>query len=200
MWVAKTEQLDKRTLKITIDQGNRALSFADVFALCQNSAGFRHFLTTTLTTSPFPAIYWELPPLTTDTQSAAFECVVIDARPFTRMRPEPTAFANQFARLRAGQTVAAFSNLGGDARLISPVPISGNDADYPHLLAFLRSGQTEQINQFWQTVGREAEARMSHKPFWLSTAGLGVIWLHIRLDSRPKYYKFGAYRSADYLQ
>ncbi|MGI9175867.1 MAG: DUF6940 family protein [Rhodothermales bacterium] len=23
---------------------------------------------------------------------------------------------------------------------------------------------------------------------WLSTAGGGVSWLHVRLDSRPKYY------------
>ena len=25
---------------------------------------------------------------------------------------------------------------------------------------------------------------------WLSTSGLGVYWLHVRLDSRPKYYQF----------
>ena len=29
---------------------------------------------------------------------------------------------------------------------------------------------------------------------WLSTAGLGVYWLHLRLDTRPKYYSFQPYR------
>ncbi|MDF9799652.1 hypothetical protein OKW21_004915 [Catalinimonas alkaloidigena] len=28
----------------------------------------------------------------------------------------------------------------------------------------------------------------------MSTSGLGVYWLHIRLDSRPKYYQFDPYR------
>ena len=26
-------------------------------------------------------------------------------------------------------------------------------------------------------------------PVWTSTSGLGVYWLHVRLDSRPKYYQ-----------
>ena len=27
-------------------------------------------------------------------------------------------------------------------------------------------------------------------PVWMSTSGAGVSWLHIRLDSRPKYYQY----------
>jgi hypothetical protein len=38
--------------------------------------------------------------------------------------------------------------------------------------------------------------RMSAKPVWLSTAGAGVSWLHVRLDDQPKYYGFALYRSA----
>ena len=33
-------------------------------------------------------------------------------------------------------------------------------------------------------------------PTWLSTAGMGVSWLHVRLDSQPKYYGFAAYWAA----
>jgi hypothetical protein len=32
---------------------------------------------------------------------------------------------------------------------------------------------------------------------WLSTSGLGVAWLHIRLDSTPKYYQHQPYTSRD---
>ncbi|MGB1216866.1 MAG: DUF6940 family protein [Saprospiraceae bacterium] len=32
---------------------------------------------------------------------------------------------------------------------------------------------------------------------WLSTAGLGVYWLHIRMDNRPKYYKHKAYKEIE---
>jgi len=30
----------------------------------------------------------------------------------------------------------------------------------------------------------------------LSTAGMGVYWLHVRLDTRPKYYQHTPYRDA----
>jgi len=41
----------------------------------------------------------------------------------------------------------------------------------------------------WRAVGAAArEAAKRDDPTWLSTAGTGVPWLHIRLDARPKYY------------
>jgi hypothetical protein len=36
--------------------------------------------------------------------------------------------------------------------------------------------------------------RVGSKVVWLSTAGAGVSWLHVRLDDRPKYYQFEPYR------
>ena len=38
------------------------------------------------------------------------------------------------------------------------------------------------------------ERRLSRQPLWLSSAGLGIYWLHLRLDSRPKNYSFQPYR------
>jgi Family of unknown function (DUF6940) len=32
------------------------------------------------------------------------------------------------------------------------------------------------------------------KPVWLSPAGAGVSWLHLRLDDQPKYYGYAPYR------
>lgn len=31
-------------------------------------------------------------------------------------------------------------------------------------------------------------------PIWLSTSGLGVYWLHMRLDRRPKYYTYEPFK------
>ena len=31
---------------------------------------------------------------------------------------------------------------------------------------------------------------------WVSTSGLGVYWLHVRLDSYPKYYQHAPYKNA----
>jgi hypothetical protein len=40
------------------------------------------------------------------------------------------------------------------------------------------------------------QQRVSASPLWLSTAGMGVSWLHLRLDSRPKYYRHRSYAIA----
>ena len=45
-------------------------------------------------------------------------------------------------------------------------------------------------------VGGAVQRRLGTKPVWLSTAGAGVSWLHVRLDDRPKYYGYAPYRQA----
>jgi hypothetical protein len=44
-------------------------------------------------------------------------------------------------------------------------------------------------------VGDAVARRLSSAPLWLSTSGLGVAWLHVRLDERPKYYTHAPYRT-----
>ena len=38
--------------------------------------------------------------------------------------------------------------------------------------------------------------RIQDRPLWLSVAGGGVPWLHVRIDDRPKYYRYDSYRTA----
>jgi hypothetical protein len=83
--------------------------------------------------------------------------------------------------------VVAFANLGGDAFLVAPTP-RAEPATYTHLAAFARGAPTTQQHAFTE--------RLSDRPLWLSTNGLGVAWLHARLDSRPKYYSYPPYRQA----
>jgi hypothetical protein len=51
-----------------------------------------------------------------------------------------------------------------------------------HLLSFL---QTSDYNHLlWKYVGK----MLSNKPIYLNTHGLGISWLHVRLEWVPKYY------------
>ena len=43
-------------------------------------------------------------------------------------------------------------------------------------------------------LARELLARIDYRTLWLSTSGLGVAWLHLRLDHEPKYYQYAPYR------
>ena len=45
-----------------------------------------------------------------------------------------------------------------------------------------------------ELVGAAMQRRLGAKPVWLSTAGAGVSWLHVRLDDRPKYYGYAPFR------
>jgi hypothetical protein len=86
----------------------------------------------------------------------------------------------------------AFPNLSGDAMLI--VPNRDGEKDFSHLAAFMQNAGEEQLMAFWQLAAQTYLQQLSNERRWLSTAGLGVAWLHLRIDSRPKYYKYGAYR------
>ncbi len=91
------------------------------------------------------------------------------------------------------EDVIVFPNLGGDAVLVVPCP-RGPDEHYPHLAAFLRNAPQRQTRALWQRTAQEMLRSVGERPVWLSTAGGGVAWLHIRLDSRPKYYSHAPYR------
>lgn len=92
-------------------------------------------------------------------------------------------------------TLRCFPNLRGDALLVVPSPRTGNDA-YGHLAAFLRHAPHQQLDEFWPVVSTAVKSRLGDHPLWLSTAGGGVAWLHVRLDSRPKYYGYSPYKTA----
>jgi hypothetical protein len=61
----------------------------------------------------------------------------------------------------------------------------------------MRTAPGAQKHALWRAVGEAMQRRISQKPVWLSTAGMGVAWLHVRLDDRPKYYGYMPYRNAN---
>src|SRR5262249_10126724 len=122
-----------------------------------------------------------------------FEFVLLDAPGLAR-KPEPEAFAEHFGD--ASQPgVVEFPNLGKDAVMVVPCPV-GPPSAYGHLAAFVREAPEAQKHALWELVGAAMVRRLGAAPVWLSTAGAGVAWLHVRLDDRPKYYGHRPYREA----
>ena len=83
--------------------------------------------------------------------------------------------------------------------LVAPSAQEGSSTgDHAHLASFLRSVSEEDIRSFSRAVGQAMLKRVADvgdAPIFLSTSGLGVSWLHMRLDSRPKYYTFEPYKA-----
>lgn len=179
----------ERTVIINNDS---ALSFDEAIASWRDDAMFRAFTCATLADVPYPAFFWEMPPVRRGATDAPYEFMVIRSDALARMRPDAEAFAAQFPS--AGSVVAAFSNLGGDAILVAPEQIAAADC-YPHLGAFVRSAPKAQQQALFQTLGHAIDDFLGRydRRVWISTSGLGVAWLHVRLDTVPKYYQHQPY-------
>jgi hypothetical protein len=188
-----SEQHGGRTRRIALQENDRAVPYQEVARLWREEEPFREFFLGVLAGLPFAAYFFETPPVTLRTFGRAFEFVAIDSPELAGVPPEPEVFADAFARAPAGRDVLTFPNLGGDALLVVPRPATAA-ANYAHLAAFLREAPRSQQHALWQQVGAALEKQVNPRPTWLSTAGLGVYWLHVRLDARPKYYRHGPYK------
>lgn len=153
----------------------------------QHTPAVRAGLTEALRSSPHPAFFFETNPVSRGTADRLVEVVLTDSPALAAITPDPGPFRRKFT---PGQPIASFRSLGKDAQLISPSPALTPHRAGPHLAAFLRHAPPHLIEALWQTLGHAVEAhwRASDKPVWVSTSGLGVHWLHLRLDQRPKYY------------
>ncbi len=190
MWTSTQEYSDsKNRCRIIIHCNHNPMAFADVINGWQDNPGFRRFYISLLADLPFEAIFWEAPPITLSSVHKSYEFVAVHSPRLSRVPPDTTAFKGQFASATADESVIAFENLGGDALLVVPRPLI-SAANYSHLMAFVRRGPAAQVQAFFRRLGEEITHRVSDKPLWVSTSGLGVYWLHARLDSRPKYYTY----------
>jgi hypothetical protein len=151
----------------------------------QDDPVFRAIFIALLADAPFSAFRWETPPINAASVGRPFEFVLLDS-PGLASQPDRDAFAEHFGGQHSGDVVS-FPNLNNDAILVVPCPLGPLSA-YGLLAAFVREAPDAQNHSLWRLVGELMERRLGPRPIWLSTAGAGVSWLHVRLDQRPKYY------------
>jgi hypothetical protein len=160
----------------------------------RDDAALRAALTQALQRSPFAAFAWELPPFAPDTLGRPAEFVLVDHPALGRAATDHGPFDEA---LGATEPIATFPNLSGDAVLVVPHPAWAPDSG--HLAAFVRHAPPDIADALWTAVGRAIAEHLarSNAPLWVSTAGMGVSWLHVRLDRRPKYYRHRPYSRSD---
>ena len=183
------------TCRYRIERDGIAVRLGDAIDNWQCDDAFRERFDACLAGAPYAAYYWEMPPVTTANRDRPFEFVLIDSPFLARTGPDPSAFAAHFATAPT-EPVVSFDNLGRDAHLVAPRRLA-DEQTYPHLAAFSRAAPRAQRHALWRAVGAAVAQRLGRRPIWLSTAGQGVAWLHVRLDRRPKYYNFAPYRDAE---
>jgi hypothetical protein len=192
MWTTQVSDAGDGVCKFQVRRGSDAATYADVIDAWRTDAPFRSWFNTLLAAASFTAFRWETPAVSSATAAQSFEFVLLEA-PYLAREADASAFGPQF-RDRSDSLVLTFPNLGRDAIMVVPRPL-GAETAYGHLGAFVRGAPEPQRDALWRAVGDAMALRLRHKPVWLSTAGAGVPWLHVRLDDRPKYYGFEPYRN-----
>ena len=125
------------------------------------------------------------------TKSEELNNITLDSGPFAKHLDDIVI---------AGTWVGSFPNKGKDAVLIIPSAkkdYKKNIIDYKNISQFTKNASQEQKQKFWQEVANRLsrELEKNEAPKWLSTHGLGVPYLHVRIDNRPKYYHFEEYKT-----
>ncbi len=191
MYTVTVDALDEgRIMRYGLLREGAPVSYGHyISSLCED-ADFRQYWINLLQASPFAVYRWETPAVHTGNLSAPFTFVLID-HPGLAAVTDRHAFRQKFEA--AENDVTVFTNLGGDATLVVPVP-QRPSTTYNHLGMFTERAPVMQQDAFWQQVGEAMRARIGARPVWLNTAGDGVSWLHVRLDDRPKYYRYAPYR------
>ena len=188
----------------TFDDGKIELvasfSFEEGLSRLQNSQMFRQEIAMIIRRNGHRAVFFECPPVTAGTMNrSVFRFVLVPAPVLAEFASTASDIdfkehftlpgPNGYREFRP----ITFPNLSGDAVLVVPEPSlpEMEHVRYGHLADFVRTAPAEQLHAFLSAVGSAALARIRQRgdaPTWLSTCGTGVRWLHVRLDSRPKYY------------
>jgi hypothetical protein len=96
---------------------------------------------------------------------------------------------SEYINKSTNKYVTSFINLSGDTLLIIPMP--HKNKNFTTLKDFIDNANLTQQQHFWQKVAIEIRKLIinNNKKFWVSTHGLGVNYLHVRICSQPKYYQ-----------
>lgn len=188
-WTAASETI-RNGRRVLIRTDGQPVSFRKYLHLLAEDPQFEEWYTELLGSTDFAAFFWEHPPICKANVDIDAEFVLIESSTLAALRPDPRPFRSYFD---GDEEVVSFRSLGGDAILIAPTP-SEPLAACAHLASFVRDAPRSQVSSLWRTTGQTVLESLHHRNLWLSTSGLGVSWLHVRLDSYPKYYQHRAYK------
>lgn len=114
----------------------------------------------------------------------------IDKRLFDNKRQDLKTFKEHFTKKKndTKQYAVYFPNLSGDTILVVPKPKSNKQ--FTNLFFFMKNSSNKQQKELWKLVAQQAKKMLkTYDNIWISSQGLGINYLHVRICSYPKYYE-----------
>jgi len=148
-------------------------------------------------TDELSAYFWECIPVSNKTIDKEFEFVATKNEELEKITQNYSAFQG-YINQALNNYVTSFLSLHKNATLIIPIPKNNanGEVNYKNLKEFTANSSLEQWEEFWQKVGEEMEEslfRANGATRWLSTSGLNVYYLHVRINNSPKHYVYEEY-------
>ena len=221
-WTFKTEDItdssfrhDKsKIVTVLTNKYGKKLNFQQVLRRWTKSSknsgfnrNFQHFFKILAQEDPdFRHVFFELPPLNKKTLKKPAEFILIEAPIFkTRVKDvRYDIFASKHHLPQCKRSTACnFPNRSGNAVMIVPKGDNNMNNDrYTDLMSFAIKASEKEFYDLFKKVGQLSLKEIKknpQRPTWISTHGLGVIWLHVRLDTIPKYYDWLPYKNANFF-
>jgi hypothetical protein len=89
----------------------------------------------------YSAYFCEFPPVSRNTLDSLFVPIIIESKELAKITQDYSRF-QEYINRRTNDNVVSFTNLGGDAILIVPIPKEGKD--YKNLAEFTKNAPYEQ--------------------------------------------------------
>jgi len=97
-------------------------------------------------------------------------------------------FAEHLDKNKDEKYAISFPNLSGDTILVVPIPRKSKI--FTNMFYFMNNASEIQKKELWKKVALEARKFIEkNENVWISTHGLGVNYLHVRICITPKYYE-----------
>jgi len=188
---------DVRVMKFT--HNGEPVTWRSFIALTKESnIAFVNVLKEAILSTSFNAMFFNCPPVTRDDLNQVFEAAIMNAPSLDGVTTDVKSFEDKF---KGNDMVTSFENLRKDSLMVSPVPLEDQKEEiYSSLGPFIRNAPEEQQLAFWGAIGQELFQLIPKRTVWVNTAGTGVYFLHMRLDSKPKYYQYEKFMSSDYYR
>jgi hypothetical protein len=177
--------------KYYLYDGGSRLSYKEILDLLIENRAFVEFYISLFKTCGFASYIWETPAVTVETSNGPFEFVLHNS-PQSSRTPDSKTYATYFNAASEPCGIVHFRNLGGDAVLVVPSPLRPK-TNYSGFAEFFREAPVIQQYALWRELANQVKGCLSSHPIWVSVASGGISWLHIRIDSRPKYYRYHPY-------
>ena len=151
----------------------------DIGNLMRHNIKFKKEFVSILRNCTFSAYYFQCDKLNFN---KAFSFTLIDAPELVKIQCDYKTFDKQ---LKNTCKVCVFPNLGKNATLIVPNYKIGKNTgvDYRSIATYFKTAGMAALIRLVEAMGDNV-----YENCYLSTSGLGVHYLHVRIEDTPKYY------------